>query len=292
MGEDWSEGFGKGDVDRRDMKKLQFWKMAGSGNDFIVMDNRGGEVPEKEMSRLVSRICRRRESVGADGVIFVVPSQRFDFGWRFFNADGGEAEMCGNGSRCVARFAYLNGIAGAEMTFETLAGEVSAVVMGRVVKVKMPRPGGLRQDIALSLDQGLVSADFINTGVPHAVVQVDDLESHPVIEQGRAIRYHAQFAPDGTNADFIKVQGPHLIGMRTYERGVEDETLACGTGAIASALTAAARGLVASPVEVKTKGGETLIIHFDGQGPDFQEVWLEGGTSIIYRGRLHEEALI
>ncbi len=275
----------------RAMNTIEFWKMSGSGNDFILIDNREGVVAETEMGRLVERVCRRRESVGADGVIFVVPSNRCDFAWRFFNADGGEVEMCGNGGRCVSRFAHLKGIAGPRMTFETLAGPVSAEVSGRTVKVLMPRPKGLTLDVGIDLQPGWERVDFVNTGVPHVVVHVEDLERHPVVEHGRAVRYHAHFAPAGTNANFMQVLGRHSVRLRTYERGVEDETLACGTGAIASALTAAVRGEVASPVEVATRGGEILIIHFERQGDVFERVWLEGNTAVIYRATLDAEAL-
>jgi diaminopimelate epimerase len=273
------------------MGPVKFWKMNGSGNDFILIDNRGGEVREEEMGHLVERVCRRRESVGADGVIFVFPSTRCDFKWRFFNADGGEVEMCGNGSRCVARFALLQGMAGPRMTFETLAGPISAEVKGRVVKVLMPRPSGLDLDIDLAGDESWESADFIHTGVPHVVVRVKDTARFPVLERGRAIRRHPLFAPSGTNANFTRVTGPHHLEIRTYERGVEDETLACGTGAMAAALTAAARGLVSSPVRVKTRGGEELIIHYEKEKDAFERVWLEGNTSLVYQATLHEEAL-
>jgi diaminopimelate epimerase len=177
------------------------------------------------------------------------------------------------------------------MTFETLAGPVSAEVMGRDVKVLMPDPSGLEMDIDLSREAGWLSVDFINTGVPHVVVQVDDLSRHPVFEQGRSIRYHNMFSPEGTNADFMKVLGPNMLEIRTYERGVEDETLACGTGAIASALIASAREMVSSPVNVRTKGGEALKIHYRKQGNAFTRVWLEGSTSIVYQAQLNEEAL-
>lgn len=273
------------------MDEIEFWKMNGSGNDFLLIDNRSGRVKEEQMALLAARACRRRESVGADGVIFVVPSDRFDFRWRFFNADGSEAEMCGNGGRCVARFALLQGIAGPNMTFETMAGPISAEVRGRMVKVLMPDPHGLKTDLPLDPQEGWISVDFVNTGVPHTVVQVFELSKHPVIEQGKAVRRHALFAPAGTNANFISILEHNLIEVRTYERGVEDETLACGTGAMASALVAAARGKVKSPVSVKTRGGEVLTIHFRQDGESFHELWLEGNTSIVCQAKLHEEAV-
>ncbi len=273
------------------MEPIEFWKMSGSGNDFILIDNRDEHIQEKEMSRLVERACRRRISVGADGVIFVVPSKTCDFGWRFFNADGGEVEMCGNGGRCVSRFAFLKGIAGSNMTFETLAGPVSAEVRSRRVKILMPKPGPALMDIDLEFQQGWVHCDFINTGVPHVVVGVEALSDHPVTTQGRAIRYHARFSPEGTNANFMIRVGPDRLALRTYERGVEDETLACGTGAIASALVGALRGMVLSPVTVETRGGEDLVIHFERKGDSFEKVWLEGNTTIVYEGRLNPETL-
>jgi diaminopimelate epimerase len=273
------------------MDAIEFWKMSGSGNDFILIDNRGRAVPEQDMTRLVEKVCRRRESVGADGVIFLTESSQYDFAWHYFNADGGEVDMCGNGTRCIARFAYLKGIVGTKMTFGTRTGPVSAEVMGRIVKVLMPNPSDLRLDIGLPREREWLTVDFINTGVPHVVVQVEDLEGHPVIDQGRSIRYDPMFSPSGTNGNFVKVHGSDLIETRTYERGVEDETLACGTGAIASVLVASSRGLVNSPVRVKTRGGEELKIHFGRKGDQFEGVWLEGGTSVVYQAQLHEEAL-
>ncbi len=276
------------------MEPVEFWKMSGTGNDFIVIDNREGRVKEQDMSRLVARSCRRRESVGADGVIFVTDSDDCDFGWRFYNADGGEVDMCGNGGRCVSRFAYLKGIAGSKMTFETRVGPISAQVEGRVVKVLMPEPRDETRDIDLELLPGWRSCDFVNTGVPHVVVQVADLETHPVFEQGREIRYHPLFSPDGTNANFMTVTGPDSLSVRTYERGVEDETLACGTGAIASALMAYHRGEVASPVTVHTRGGEELIIYLNNEdkpAETVERIWLQGNTSVIYKATLHDEAI-
>jgi len=276
------------------MEPIEFWKMSGTGNDFIIIDNRSGLIKEQDMGHLVARSCRRRESVGADGVIFVTESKEYDFGWRFFNADGGEVDMCGNGGRCVSRFAYLKGIAGSRMTFETRVGPISANVEGRVVKVLMPQPHNETMDVDMNHLSDWISCDFVNTGVPHLVVQVADLEDHPVIAQGREIRYHKRFSPDGTNANFMTVTGRDEVAVRTYERGVEDETLACGTGAIAAALMAYRRGRVSSPVRVHTRGGEILTIHLNrkgmGEGTG-ERVWLQGNTSVIYMATLHDEAI-
>ena len=270
---------------------IEFWKMSGSGNDFILIDNRDRRIADDAMGSLVKKICRRRESVGADGVIFLIESERFDFGWRFLNADGGEVEMCGNGARCVARFAYLKGIAESKMTFETLAGPVAAEVTGQLVKVTMPKPSGLKMDIDLPLETGWQTVDFVNTGVPHVVIQVDSLSDYPVFQQGKRIRQHPMFSPEGTNANFIQIIGPDLLEIRTYERGVENETLACGTGAVAAALVSAARGMVESPVRAKTQGGEELRISFHKEQDEFTHVWFEGKTVIVYQGQLHKETM-
>jgi len=275
------------------MRPVEFWKMSGSGNDFILIDNRDGQVKNEEMGFFVERVCRRRESVGADGVIFIADSNEYDFVWRFFNLDGGEVEMCGNGSRCVARFAYMTGIAGSRMTFGTLAGPVSAEVRGRVVKVLIPPPKDITMDLDIEHKKGWRDVNFINTSVPHVVIRVEDISNHPVKEQGRAIRYHPCFRPEGTNVNFMMKSGHNLIDIRTYERGVEDETLACGTGAVACAMTAALKGEVTSPVKTRTLGGDTLTIYFkkrdDASG--FDEVWLEGNTTVVYKARLSDEAL-
>ncbi len=273
------------------MEPIEFWKMSGSGNDFIVVDNRDGAIGERDMGRFVERACRRRKSVGADGVIFVVKSEEYDFAWRFFNADGGEVDMCGNGGRCVSRFAFLKGITGQKMTFDTMVGPISAEVKERVVKVLMPVPTELKLDVDMEFLKGWKSCDFINTGVPHTVVGVEDLMNYPVKEQGRVVRYHERFSPEGTNVNFVMKTGLNKLAIRTYERGVEDETLACGTGAIASALVASTKKMVQSPVKVKTQGGDELTIYFNRNGNSFDQVWLEGNTSIIYTASLNDEAL-
>lgn len=272
-------------------KPIDFWKMSGSGNDFILIDNRDERIREEDMSRLSRLIARRKVSVGADGVIFIKRSHNYDFAWRFFNSDGSEAEMCGNGSRCAARFAYLNKIAPARLTFETVAGAISAEVLGRRVKVLLTDPYDLRLNIKIEDLLEWESIDFLNTGVPHVVIRVKNLDKSPVIEVGRKIRYHELFSPEGTNVNFMKKVDQNLIKIRTYERGVEDETFACGTGAVACALISSIRDGIPSPVNVKTPGGEILRVYFRKKGDSFSDVWLEGDTNIIYKGKLYEEAL-
>ncbi len=265
-------------------------KMSGSGNDFILIDHRKPIVEVGRMAEFVRKVCQRRISVGADGVIFIEPSVKAGFRWRFFNADGSIAEMCGNGGRCAARFAYLKGITGPSLTFETLAGILSAQVDGKRVKLEMTKPHSLKLDEPLSILGQPTLLSSINTGVPHVVQFVESLEEVDVIERGRAIRYHPHYAPAGTNANFVRLEGKSQLSIRTYERGVEDETLACGTGTVASALIAALKGMVTSPVSVKTRGGETLTVDFEIEGQEVKRVFFEGEVHIIYEAEMWEEA--
>ncbi len=272
------------------MQKLSFYKMSGSGNDFVMIDNRDGRL-DVEPRLLAERLCRRGMSVGADGVILVEPSSKADFRMRIFNADGSEAEMCGNGGRCVARFAEILGIAGPRMAFETLAGLIRAEVKGERVKLQISQPRDLHLRQSIDVDGVAHQVHSINTGVPHAVIFCSDLEEVAVQALGHRVRFHPAFQPAGTNVDFAAVTDPRGLAIRTYERGVEGETLACGTGAVASALVGAALGLVSSPVQVRVRSGETLTVHFDGRGPEFQEVFFEGQVRLIYQGELFEEAV-
>ena len=229
-------------------------------------------------------------SVGADGLILIEPSDKADFRWRFYNSDGSRAEMCGNGARCAARFAYVNGISGEKLTFETDAGIVSGQVNADRAKVKMPDPTDLRLDYSIELATGPLAVSSINTGVPHVVIMQDDIEAVDVFGLGREIRNHEAFAPAGTNVNFICQQGPGRLAIRTYERGVEDETLACGTGSIASALVSAIKLNWTSPINLLTRSNEFLTIHFSGGGGIFSNVYLEGDARIIYTAQLGEDA--
>jgi diaminopimelate epimerase len=270
--------------------KIPFTKMSGSGNDFILIDHRTPFLDEAGLKELVQKACRRRVSVGADGLILVERSTKADIRWRFFNADGSEAEMCGNGGRCVARFASLKGIAGSSLTFETLAGILSARVDGKRVKLELTKPFGLKLDEALVVEGKKEIVSSLNTGVPHAVVFLEDLEGIDMIKTGRNLRYHPHFSPKGTNADFVRVGKDSRLSVRTYERGVEDETLACGTGVVASALVAAFKGKVSSPVAVTTRGGEVLLVHYAIEAGEVKKVFLEGDVHIIYEAEMWEEA--
>jgi diaminopimelate epimerase len=273
------------------MDPILFYKMSGCGNDFIIIDNRRLVIAEKNLTAFIVGVCRRKMSVGADGIILIENSDTVDFKWRFYNSDGSLAEMCGNGARCVARFAYLNGITGPDMSFETLAGVVSASVSETgLVKIKMTDPLNLELNRPLILKSGKFEVSSVNTGVPHAVMVVKNVEETPVKEMGKEIRFHPDFAPAGTNANFVSVQPDSVVAVRTYERGVEDETLACGTGCVASALITACKFGLTSPVTLLTRSGGYLRIYFNNHRNTFTDVYLEGDARLIYRAELCEEA--
>ncbi|MHB8173209.1 MAG: diaminopimelate epimerase [Nitrospirota bacterium] len=271
--------------------RLTFVKMHASGNDFIIIDNRLGQI-EGDVPEMVRRLCRPHFSVGADGLILIENSDAADFKWRFFNSNGSEAEMCGNGSRCAALFAYMKCIGGRKLGFETRAGIIRAEIKDGSVKVGLTPPMDYRPEIAVNIGGKDFKAASINTGVPHVVYFVDEVESADVLGIGAATRYHKLFAPGGTNANFAQVAGRNELILRTYERGVETETMACGTGATASALVAGAAGFVDSPVRVKTRGGSDLMIYFDWDGKKFGDVFLEGDAVFVYQGRSEEGALL
>ena len=283
---------------------ITFTKMSGTGNDFIIIDNRDQKIKRSEMPDLAARICRRQFSVGADGLILIENSDTADFRWEFFNGDGSAAEMCGNGARCAARFAHVRGIAPAKMSFETIAGLIEAQMVGHSVKIRLTPPTDIMLARSVEIDGDQKEIHSINTGVPHVVHFVSDEHDIPVKEWGRHIRHHKLFEPAGTNVNFVRMPNDELH-VRTYERGVENETMACGTGAVASALIAALHGHVTSPVKVRTSGGDLLIIHYslldtaDQQDAaealrreqKIVDVFLEGPASFIYEGELLAEAL-
>lgn len=273
---------------------IPFEKMNGTGNDFVIIDNRSLQIPVAEQADLARKICRRMFSIGADGLIFIEESSLADFAWNFYNADGSVAEMCGNGSRCAARFAYRHGIAGKKMKFITLAGTIEAEIGEEeaLVRVKMTAPHDFRLGLSLALGDEDRVVGYVNTGVPHAVIFVD-IDDVPVETWGPTVRLHQLFKPKGANANFVRVLPDGRLKVRTYERGVEAETMACGTGCVASALFAAMQKGMESPIEVITSGGEILTILFDlFDGPVADNVFLQGLTRVVCTGNLTAEALL
>ena len=274
------------------MGETAFTKMNGSGNDFVLIDNRSGQVPLADQVHWAKQICRRKFSVGADGILFIEPSETVDFKWRFYNDDGSRADMCGNAARCVARFAYLHQIAPQRMAFETGAGLIKATVLGERVKVRMVDPKALTTDLLLNINGTRLIGHFVDTGVPHYVIEVDDIETVDLERIGPQIRYHQQFAPNGTNVNFIAAQNEDTILLRTYERGVEAETLACGTGATAAALIANRLHQAPSPIHVVTRGGGVLTIHFKAEKGAYCAVDMEGDARIVCHGTLQPDAWV
>ncbi len=264
--------------------------MSGSGNDFILIDNREGILPDVPLDDFIRNVCRRKMSAGADGIILIEAAESLDFQWRFHNSDGSRAEMCGNGARCAARYAHLNGIAGPEMVFGTDAGPIQATVNDDRVKVGMTPPFDYKSLFTLNIDGRKVEMSFMNTGVPHAVIRVDDIDSVPVVNLGRQIRRHPEFSPAGTNVNFISSPSGNQIAIRTYERGVEDETLACGTGSVAGALVHALQTGADSPIDMITRSGSRLTIHYEIAGESCRDVYLEGDARVIYTASLTPDA--
>ncbi|MFL6499222.1 MAG: diaminopimelate epimerase [Candidatus Udaeobacter sp.] len=264
---------------------LRFTKMNGAGNDFILLDNRTGDI-RLDRSQ-IAQMCDRHRGIGADGVLLLEnPTNRADFRMRYFNADGGEAEMCGNGARCFARFANKVGGTKAKISFETPAGVISAELKGDLVTLLMTEPTDLRLNIDLPMADEKKTVHFINSGVPHVVVPVAKIDDADVRGDGAAIRHHKMFSPNGANVNFIEKRGPNKIAIRTYERGVEDETLACGTGIVASALIFAATEKSSSAIAVLAKGGDELQVGFEKVQESFHNVTLTGPAEFVFEGTI------
>jgi diaminopimelate epimerase len=264
---------------------LRFIKMNGAGNDFVMLDNRAGAI-RLEAQQIV-RICDRHRGVGADGVLVLErASNGADFRMRYYNADGGEAEMCGNGARCFARFVQKVVGPRESVSFETPAGVIGAQFHGESVTLSMSDPRDLRPRFSLPEVPQFPAMYFINSGVPHVVIPVSNVEEVDVVKFGSLIRRHSLFSPQGANVNFMEKRGPDRIALRTYERGVENETLACGTGVTASALIFAMIEGAPSPVTVSVRGGSDLEVGFERQGADFRKVTLTGPAEFVFEGSI------
>ena len=265
------------------MPTLHFTKMNGAGNDFVMLDNR--DLRLRLDKAAIARLCDRHRGVGADGLLAVEPAQNgADFRMRYYNADGGEAEMCGNGARCFARFASRIGSKKGVITFETMAGKIGAWLVGENVQIVMSSPHSLAIGTELIAADEKLTVHFVNTGVPHAVVFAEDLEKTDIVRLGAALRHHAHFAPKGTNANFAAELPGGGIAVRTYERGVENETLACGTGVTAAALIFSRLTGAKSPVSVRVRGGDTLQVGFESDGDGWRNVTLTGPADFVFEG--------
>ena len=260
--------------------------MNGAGNDFILIDNRDREIQLRASQ--IEQLCHRQRGIGADGLLLLEPSANgaADWSWQFYNADGGTAEMCGNGARCFAAFIRKKTDTPARLTFETQAGIIEAECKGSEITVTLTAPEGLAIGQEIDLGGKPVTSHSLNTGVPHAVVFVDDADRTMVHEEGQAIRRHPHFAPSGTNVNFVQVLEPNLIRVRTYERGVEGETLACGTGVSAAAIITSHLRQTPPPISVQVQGGEILRVDFQASESGFQNVKLTGPAEFVFEGTI------
>jgi len=266
--------------------KIKFWKMHGAHNDFVLVDARRKDFPSEDIEFL-RHISARHEGIGCEGVILLEPAEKADFRIRFFNPDGGEVEMCGNGARCAARLAFEHKMLGEKMMIETGAGCIRAQVMSPPqVRLFMIDPFDWVFDGALDLEGRHLSYCAVNTGVPHVVMRTGDLKDVDVQEVGSAVRYHREFAPDGTNVNFMQISPEGELYVRTYERGVEDETPACGTGITAAALIAAKNGWVDLPVRVHSAGGDSLIVGAELTEEGAGKVTLTGPAEHVFEGTI------
>ena len=263
---------------------IQFTKMNGAGNDFVLIDNRDEQI---SLSReQIARVCHRQRGVGADGLMLLKKAEgEGDWAWDFFNADGSDAEMCGNGARCFA--SYIQHTIGGEgtLSFETVCGLIHAEVGDTDVTVNLTAPQGLALNETIQTSDGEKTVHSLNTGVPHAVLFVDEADAAMVSSLGEEIRFHEHFAPAGTNVNFVQVHSEGHIRVRTYERGV-GETLACGTGVSASAMITAHLNGWASPVAVDVLGGDTLGVAFDAKDGVFSNVHLTGPAVFVFEGTI------
>ncbi len=256
---------------------MKFTKMDGAGNDFVLVD--GGT---KDLKGLARFLCQGKTGVGADGLLVLEKSKKADFRMRIFNADGSEAEMCGNGLRCAVLYFGKKG----KVKIETIAGMYEAEITGKdKVKIKMEGPKDLKLDIPIAANDRKIKVNYIDSGVPHVVIFVQGLDGIDVRSIGQAVRYHERFKPRGANVDFVEIIDDKNIKMRTYERGVEGETLACGTGAVASAIISNAQQGTKDNVNVHVKGG-VLKVYFKNKKGEIEDVFLEGEAKEVYKGEV------
>ncbi|WMJ77701.1 MULTISPECIES: diaminopimelate epimerase [unclassified Sedimentibacter] len=277
---------------------MNFTKMHGAGNDFIIINNMELKLPADKLSVIAKTLCQRKVSIGADGLMAVdFPEGDTDFRMRFYNQDGSIGEMCGNGARCISRYAYINNIAGKKMSFETGAGIVkSEVLEGRLVKVQLNSPEVIKLENDIEIDGKKYECSYIelgNPGLPHAVVRyefknADELEMFDI---GRKIRYYDGF-PKGANVNFFDVIDENTAIVKTYERGVEDFTLACGTGSASAAVALMLKGYLKGGKRVKiiVPGGE-LFIEVESNGEKVEKLYLIGDTNIVAEGKVMDEDL-
>lgn len=265
------------------MSKIPFSKYSGCGNDFVLIDNREGNFPT-ENGQLIRNLCRRSLGIGADGIVLLENSSDADYRMRIFNPDGNEAEMCGNGLRCLGMYLKEIGIPGNSFHIEVTKKIYPIQIEGKQVEVSMAPPEIFQKDLSIRIDHRDYQMDYLDTGVPHVVLFDDHIEEIDVNELGSKIRHHPLFAPKGANVNFATLKQGAFIELRTFERGVEAETLACGTGSAAVAIAASAKWGATNPITVKTRSGECLEFNLK-QGPKgISQILMKGPANQIYSG--------
>lgn len=275
-------------------ESVPFYKMNGCGNDFVIIDNRELKVNTSVMGQWAKALCRKGFGIHADGLFFLdTPPENSDLAyiWHFYNNDGSCAEMCGNASRCAARLAHSIGMAPAEHTFGTLAGNVKARVIEEgsqagEVSVQLTRPDRVELNIDLELGDRSLTVHHVVVGVPHAVVFVEDVNAVNVLDMGRMICHHEQFAPAATNVNFVQLKDSRTLLIRTYERGVEDETFACGTGAASTQFLSHLLNYTEKCAELHTVKGLELTVDIQGE-----DVFLQGPAELTFKGEFYPAAL-
>ncbi len=276
-------------------QSIHFYKVSGAGNHFVLLDvrhaGRSGVALGLTRGAMVRALCAEGHSVGADGVLFVETSRSADFRLAYFNSDGREAALCGNGTRCAALYAFEHGIVPAQMRIEVGSGTIGATVGRSGVELALGEPRGFRADVAVRTASGVVKGDFVNTGVPHFVTMDRDWRRLDVEALGLEIRRHPVFGRRGVNVNFVRVVSARTVDIRTYERGVEGETLACGTGAVAAAVCLAMKGFVRPPVMLRTRGGDTLRVRFKEPSKPWSPAMLHGPAQVVYEGDIELSAL-
>lgn len=263
--------------------------MVASGNDFVVIEDGHQATKPPSHQAIIRKICDRKYGIGADGLLVLEKSPRADVRMRIFNSDGSEAQMCGNGARCVVLFTALKRKTyTAKLDIETKAGIIKSEVKDNLVKIKLTDPKSIKLDIPLVLNSRSIRVNFINTGVPHAVIFVEGISKIDVQNLGSLIRFHRVFKPQGTNVNFVEVIDNHNIRIRTYERGVEGETLACGTGSVAAALITSCKLQTngQDQINVHTQGKEILQVYFKKSEAKFFDVWLQGKAERVFKGEI------
>ncbi len=268
--------------------QLSFVKAEGTGNDFIIIDAK--DVPRaKNLSEIAKVLCRRRKSIGADGLLIYNESSACDFRMRIFNPDGSEPGMCGNGIRCLAQYARkIKNLKQDRFNIETKAGSITVDFLKEdSPRIKLTDPRNLKLNFALDVNGEKMNLNYVAVGVPHVVYLSSNIDKEDIAGLGGKIRFHEFFQPAGTNVNFIEVASPNSLKIRTYERGVEGETLACGTGASASSLVAFLLDKVKTPVSVITRGGEVLTVYIQGAKPKIEALYLEAKAKLVFEGKIN-----